>query len=212
MLRLLFRSSTPVVSLDEMVSHLRREDTEEDDQYIEACIAAATAHVENFTGLALADQTWEYFLDDFPATLAGLTPLRNAPISLPKPPLLEVLNVWYRDTAGATVELTGLPYEMPSGDRPTHGKIYTAVNGYWPDTDGLTGAVRIRFRAGFADESASPFVNYAGEVPAMLKQAIMLYAATFYANREPIIVGTNHSRIGLYDDMIRFFRVDDSLA
>jgi uncharacterized phiE125 gp8 family phage protein len=212
MLRLLYRSSTPVVTLDEVVSHLRRDDTEEDDQYIEACIAAAVTHVENITGLALADQTWEYFLDDFPVTMRGLHPLRNAPIYLPKPPLLEVLNVWYRDTAGASVELTGLPYEGDSGDRPTPARIYTSVNGYWPDTDGLTGAVRIRFRAGFADESASPFVNYAGAVPELLKQAIKVYAATFYQNRESFITGTIATPIGLYDNVLRQFRVDDSLA
>jgi uncharacterized phiE125 gp8 family phage protein len=211
MLRLLYRSPTPVVTLDEVVSHLRRDDTEEDDQSIEACIAAATQHVENYTGLALADQTWEYFLNDFPLG-TGTTTARTGAIVLPKPPLLEVTNLWYRDTSGGTAELSGYTYDLPSGDRPTPGTVYLPVTSTWPATDGLTGAVRIRFRAGFADESASPFVNYAGAVPEMLKQAIKLYAATFYANREAIIVGTNQARIGLYDDMLRFFRVDDSLA
>jgi uncharacterized phiE125 gp8 family phage protein len=209
MLRLLYRSETPVVTLDEMVIHLRRDDTEEDDQYIEACIASATTHVENATGLALADQTWEYFLDDFP--VAG-NAVRNGPIYIPKPPMLEVLNFWYRDTSGITGEIDNYSFEMPSGDRPTPAILYAPFGGYWPETDALPGAVRIRFRAGFADESASPFVNYTGAVPEMLKQVIKLYAATFYANREAMIVGTSHQRIGLYEDMLRFFRVDDSLA
>lgn len=209
MLRLLYRSSTPIVTIDEAVAHLRRDDTEEDDHYIEACINAAVQHVENYTGLALADQTWEYALDDFPLTD---NIIRNGPIYLPKPPLLEVLNFWYRDTSGATGSLTNYLYEGSSGDRPTPAVLYAPFGAYWPDTDGLPGAVRIRFRCGFADESASPFVNYTGVVPELLKQAIKLYTATFYQQREAIITGTTSFNVGLYDQMLRHFRVDDSLA
>jgi uncharacterized phiE125 gp8 family phage protein len=212
MMRLLFRSSTPVVTLDEVVSHLRRDDTEEDDQYIEACIAAAVTQVENYTGLALADQTWEYFLDDFPVGTNGLLSNRNGAVYLPKPPLLEVLNVWYRDTSGTSTALSDYLYEGSSGDRPTPARLYTSANGYWPATDGLTGAVRIRYRAGFADESASPFVNYAGAVPELLKQVIKLYAATFYKQREMFVEGTVAFPVKMYEDMLRNFRVDDSIA
>jgi uncharacterized phiE125 gp8 family phage protein len=210
MLRLLFRSATPVVSLEELVDHLRRGDTEEDDPYIETCIAAAVTHVENYTGLALADQTWEYFLDDFPVGTS--TSARNGPIYLPKPPLLEVLNIWYRNTDGGSVELSDYRYEGSSGDRPTPATLYVPVNGSWPATDGKPGAVRVRFRAGFADESASPFINYAGAVPELLKQIIKVYAATFYQSRESFITGTIVTPIKLYEEMLRKFRVDDSLA
>lgn len=212
MLRLLYRSPTPVVSVDEAATHLRRDDTEEDDAYIESCVAAATTHVENYTGLALADQTWEYFLPEFPMGNGSTT--RNGVIYLPKPPLIEILNFWYRDTSGNTGEIDNysLVLEGNSGDRPTPAVLYAPYSAYWPDTDGLPGAVRIRFRAGFADESASPFVNYAGAVPDLLKQVIKMYAATFYQVRENLVTGTNVNPISFYDNMIRHFRVDDSLA
>lgn len=199
MLRLVSRHTTPAVSLEEMVDHLRRTDTEEDDFIIERFVIAAERWVENFTGLALVDQTWDYYFDSYPASNIRF-------INIPKPPLIEVEGVFYRDGSEATFS----DYLIDYASHPS--RIFlSSSSSSWPTTDGALYAGRIRFRAGYVDESSSPPTQ--GEIPEDIKAAIQIYAATLYEQREiddPAALSVR--RPWGAEQLLRMYRVENSLA
>jgi uncharacterized phiE125 gp8 family phage protein len=194
MLKLIYRSTTPAVSLEEMVDHLRRSDTDEDDRLIERYTDAATRWAENFMGLSIVDTTWDYYFD-YPD---GLDPYGRY-IRIPRGPLLEIENVYYRD--GGEGEFSGysVDYEYP--------KIFLAQSGNWPTVDSAANNGRIRFRAGFVDES-SPGIN--NEVPEDIKAAIQLYAAGLFEVREANSQGFK-APWGA-EQILRMYRIENSLA
>jgi len=183
MLKLIERSTSLSVTLEEMAAHLRRTDTEEEDLLIERCIKAAEMWAESFTGLALVDQTWEYYFDSFPTSTA----VRGNQLQIPRAPLLDIEEFTYRD--GTEQPFTG--YYIDTASIP--GRVYLPYGGNWPTTDGAPHAGRIRFRAGFVDEGNSP--GLIGEVPEDIKAAVMIYGATLYENREQYVVGTSVARV-----------------
>jgi uncharacterized phiE125 gp8 family phage protein len=192
MLKLVYRSTTPAVTLEEMVDHLRRSDTDEDDRLIERYTDAATRWAEKFLGLSIVDTTWDYYFD-YPD---GLDPYGRY-IRIPRGPLLEVESVFYRDGGEGEFAAYLVDYEYPS--------IYLDANGNWPTVDSAANNGRIRFRAGFVDESSPGIMN---EVPEDIKAAIQLYAASFYEVREDN-AKTTMSRA---EQLLRMYRIETSLA
>lgn len=203
MLRLVERSNEPAISLDAMARHLKREDTTEDDEFIAECAAAATEKVENFTGLALVDQTWDYYFDEFPVSGDPWIPTTNwdKSIYLPKPPLIEIIGVFGRDTAEAA--FTDYLVESPTH---TPARIYLSSTGSWPSTDGAPNAGRIRFRAGYIDTAGSPIEE--GDIPAAIKHGIKACAAILYGDREL----QSPRAFELVEHLLRAYRVENSMA
>lgn len=200
MLKLVYRSTTPAVSLTEMKAHLRREDTDEDDTLIERYTQAATQYVENWTGLCLVDTTWDYFFS-YPD---GEDPYGRF-VTIPKGPLIDVEGVFYRDTAEG--EFSG--YTVSYVDPPSRSRIYLSATGSWPTTDTAILPGRIRFRAGFVDQS-SPSDLSANEVPEDIKAAIQLYVGSLYDRREETTQGSK-APWGC-EQLLRMWRVDNSMA
>jgi len=66
-LKLVTPPAVEPVTLDEAKAHLRL-DSNEDDTYVSALIAAARERVELFLRRALITQTFEFTLDGFPAS------------------------------------------------------------------------------------------------------------------------------------------------
>jgi len=200
-LRLVERSSTPVVPLEEFVAHVRREDTLEDDALLRRFLDAATIWAENFTGLALVDQTWDYYVDAFPTDVRF--------IKIPRPPLLYIDGVFYRPTS-STSESSFSDYYTDIASQP--GQIFLGSAASWPSSvDASASSVRIRFRAGYFDESSSPVEI--GKIPEDIKVAIQIYAATLYENREATITGTMISTVPWSaEQLLRMYRVENSMA
>lgn len=162
------------VTLARMKQHLRIDETiTDEDEIIEAYLEAATDFAENFTGRAFIDQTWDMILDEWPVT---------GPIVIRRPPLIEVVGVFYADSAESEQEASGYTV-LASGDP---ARIFMASAGAWPTAALIPGAVRIRFRAGYLNTGVSPPV---ANVPAAIKQAIMMHAAAFYEHREAVVRG-----------------------
>ena len=209
MLRLISNNGTDAlaVSMAEMAQHLKREDTVEDDDYINACLLAAVDWVERFTGQVMINSTYDLFLDSFP-TSPLLTPGLGtvSAIYLRRAPLLEVISVNYRDVGAGETVLDAAGYSIDYAG----SAIYLPAASSWPTTDGAANAVRVRFRAGYVDYSTYPPSE--GDVPALLKQAIKIYAAEFYGNRdnEQLSPPTRIPYGAEY--YARYFRIDDSLA
>lgn len=159
-------TDTPV-SLAEAKAHLRV-DHDDEDILISALIDAATEHVDGPRGVlgrAMIDQTWDYYLDEFP----------DAEIELPLPPLIEVLGVYYQTSTGEE-EFTA--YEVDDASEPARLSLNS---GSWPTASTVKNAVRIRFRAGYLDTGVSPAV---AAVPNPIKAAMLLYIGDLYAHRE----------------------------
>lgn len=171
------------VMLSEMSQQLKRDDTDEDDDYIQSCLDAATDWVQQFTGLALIEQTWDLFQDSFPA---------SGPLYLGRGPLINVDGGFANGTAFSnfSVDYAG-------------SAIYLPTNGQWPQIDGSANSVRIRFRVGYLDVTGSPTAGF--EVPALVKSAIKIYASALYGDRESIPSPS-------MQEMVRCYRIQDSLA
>jgi uncharacterized phiE125 gp8 family phage protein len=184
------------VTLEEAVDHLNL-DAGEKDRLVDLYIRAATRHVENWTGLALMDQTIDYFVDDFP----------DGAIYLPRPPLIEVLSVAYGDGGvfGAGTEVSDYFTDIASFP----GRVYTATGVDWPTSEEYPNAVRIRYRAGYVETDVD---IPEGQVPEDIKSAILLTIGTMFAHRETVVVGEVPAAMPLSAEyLLRMYRVETSL-
>jgi uncharacterized phiE125 gp8 family phage protein len=157
--RLVAPASTPAVTLAEAKAHLRVTDSAE-DALITALVAAATEHLDGWTGVlgrALMPQTYEMRLDRFP----------SGAIKLPLGPVVSVTGVWGTDALGDEFQVDPGEYEIDAGE--AIGWI-VPVNG-WPATMTTINAVRVRWVAGTG-------------CPAPVKAAILLLVGHWFENRE----------------------------
>ena len=163
-LRLISPPAEAPVSLAEAKAHLRYLAGDQ-DALISSLVLAATAHLDGRSGIlgrAVVTQTWELRLDRFPAR-----------IELPLPPLQSVTSIVYLDDTGSETTLDPAAYVVEPGHY--HGRIRPAYGLTWPVPRDESGAVRIRFLAGYGDAS---------DVPAPLKHAILLLVGHWWLNRE----------------------------
>lgn len=167
------------VSLEEAKKHLHAEEFTDDDVYIEALIAAATGNIDGpagSLGRALLTQTLEWRGDEF-----GYCDIRLA-----FPPIAEVLSVKYDDADGAEQEVSDDDYRLVG--QPGMPRVALAYGASWPTVRSQSEAVRIQYTAGYGD---------AEDVPAPIKQAILLMVGHWYANREAVVVGAIVSELPL---------------
>lgn len=182
-LKLVTPSTDEIISLDEAKAHLRVDHVDDDD-LISSLINAVVSYVEGPRGYlarALADQTWDFYLNRFPAR--GWGHLSSSEIEIPLPPLIEVVDIFYRDNGGDEQELDNSSYIVDSASEPA--RISPASSASWPSICESTNAVRIRFRAGYLGTSSpQQFL-----LPPAIRAALLLYIGTLYENREETIVG-----------------------
>lgn len=175
-IKALVSGPTEPITVAEAKTHLRVDGASE-DIYIGALITAAREYVERVTGRALGTQTWDVWFDDFADEM-----------ELPRPPLASVTSITYTDVDGNSQTATGSLYTVDTAQVP--GRVYLAYNQTWPSTQSIRKAVKIRYVAG----SSTP--------PKTLEQAMLLLVATWYENRESVIVGTNAMTIPHAVDML----------
>lgn len=193
------------VTRDQAKAHLRV-DTDDDNTSIDAFIEAATDVAESFQGRALIDQTWDLYLDAWPAAVwSGVRQVYE--IRIPKPPLLEVVGLFNLDSAGAEQPVDSGLYTVDTANEP--GRI-VLKSGSWPTLPDLANAVRVRFRAGYVDNSSSPAV---GSVSKATFAAILIIVADLYANRESVVIGQTVAKVPwAAEALLRRHRFDLSLA
>jgi len=184
------------ISLAEAYDHLRVDavdsDGRPDDTLIESLIKSARMYCENFTGLSLA-------MKDYEVRLAAFTDT----IELPHPPFISLL-------AGVTitddVSDNAIDDDLYTIDDYTDQFAVLAPVTSWP-TLSTGNTVRIRYRAGYGDESEA----YAA-LPSPIKAAMLLVLGHLYANRE---ASTQQAMITLplgVESLLRFYRVRLGLA
>ncbi|MBW3098661.1 head-tail connector protein [Pseudohoeflea coraliihabitans] len=147
------------VSLAEAKAHLRLE-SDAEDSLLENLIAAARAHCEAITGLALLTQSFRLFLDDWP----------SAPvIQIAKSPIQAIDSMRVYDAAGLPVSLDVTDVVLDGRARPARLHMGSVAA-----TARQINGIEIDFTAGFGT---------AADIPPELQRAMLLHVALMYEFR-----------------------------
>lgn len=153
-------------TLDELKSHLRIDHVDE-DVWLRNALEEARERVEGYLGRALITQTLERALDWQP---------QGTVIELPRPPLQSVTSVTFYDEDDAATVVDSGEYVVDT--RSTPGRVTLKAASTWPALTErrVSNCVIVRYVAGYGDEAAA--------VPRRVRQAVLMYAADRYENRE----------------------------
>jgi uncharacterized phiE125 gp8 family phage protein len=138
----------------------------ESDALLAGYIHAAQNWVSEAIGRPLLEETWEYRLNYFPCNW------HHGSIRIPMP-VTSITGITYLDSGGIEQELDTAVY-LTIGNT-----ISLAYGKHWPTTRREAGAVRVIFVSGFGPDHNS--------CPEPLREAVMLLAARFFAQRESIL-------------------------
>lgn len=143
---------------------------DEDDHVLFGFIEDAVEQVESDTGRAMVEQTWRLVGDCFPEQIV-----------VPRPPLVSVVFIKYVDVNGDEQTLDPADYKVVvrSADariKPTPGKCWPSVQSNNDE------AVRVEFVCGYVTDDGAG--GFSGRIPRRARQAILIWAAHLYNNRE----------------------------
>lgn len=146
--------------------HLRADEVVE-NSIIEGWIRDAVETWESYTGVLLAPQVVDLYLDCFPPQ-----------IRVARFPVNAIASIVYTDQAGDSQTLASDQYQFdPHAHQPRIAPAYQCV---WPVTRDQFNAVRVRMEVGFAD----------GTCPQDILAALKLHIGHRYQNREDVVIGT----------------------
>lgn len=154
----------------------------EDQLISDVLIPAVRQRCEQATGRQLRVVTYDWTLDSLPS---------GTFLEVPRPPLLSIVHFKHLDSGGTLQTLvanTDYIVSVPSVEKAPRGRIALAYGKSWPSTYGQMGDVTIRFTAGYGS-TAGP------RVPAILVAAMLMDAATLYADRENLVKGGSVAEI-----------------
>lgn len=157
------------VTVPEAKEHLRLE-TSADDNLVLARLTAARQTIERRLGEFLVTQTWDVYLDEFPA---------DGVIRLPVGPVASITHVKYEDADGDLQTVTSTDYRLDAVSIPA--RLTPAYGVAWPSPASVTNAVVVRVVVGYGTANA---------VPEDLKAAILMLLGHWYENREAVVTGT----------------------
>lgn len=152
------------ITLTEAKAHLRVDFTE-DDAYITSLITVARQYAETRTWRAIPQQTFDVFYDEYTSTL-----------QLPRPPLISVTSVSYKNSGDTYVNFNTTDYVVDFEAIPAKVVIQAAR----PQDLSTINPLRVRFVSGYAN---------ANSIPAHIKHAIKMLVSHFYENRELVVIG-----------------------
>jgi uncharacterized phiE125 gp8 family phage protein len=164
LVRLKLPDKTPL-ELPEIVLHLRLDpgaDSGPEAPLLTSMLASAIGHLERYCSVAIMEQDWRITLHEWPPAYQGL--------ELPNPPFAELLQI---RTSDGPADLADFVIE-PDDRFPA---VLYAASQFWPQVTRGPLAISIDFRCGR---------ETADEVPADIKQALLLAIAAWYENREAL--------------------------
>ncbi|HWB46507.1 MAG TPA: head-tail connector protein [Hyphomicrobiaceae bacterium] len=158
------------VTLADAKAQLRVDGTA-DDTLIASLILTSRLHVEAGLGVALNTQSWSYFLDAWPPGAQVVLPLR--PVQS-----VAAVRLYADDESVQTVPAETYLLDLDQ-QRPRLVRRGATV---WPVPSRSANGIEIAMVAGYGDNAA--------DVPAPIRQAILLLTAHWYDHRSPFEVGT----------------------
>lgn len=189
-LTLLSAPALEPVSEAEMMAHLRL-GSEQEAGLLHGHIRAARHLVESWTGRALISQSWRWFLDAWPEISAegwwdgvragAITHAASRFVEIPKAPLRSIDSVILFDDADQQVVWNASNYFADIAGTP--GRLVLRNGAVTPRGGRAASAIQISFTCGFGDAPS--------DVPAPLRQAVLMLAAHYFENRE-VLAGTGN--------------------
>ena len=154
-------------------AHLRI-DNDDEDALIASLIVTSRLHIETALSLAMITQGWSLRIDAWPET--GALTLPVFPVQA-----IESISAIAQDGADTAVDTDSFRIEV-IGSRSR----LLPLSRQWP-MHGPAQGIEITFQAGFGDAGA--------DVPAPIRQALLMLIAHWYEQREPVAFGTAATRI-----------------
>lgn len=185
-LSLLSAPAIEPVSEAEALAHLRVS-SEDELALLHGCMRAARQMVENWTDRAMISQGWRWMLDAWPGGDGGMWwdgvrdgAIRNGTarfIEMPKAPLLSVSAITLFNDADQGTIWPAANYFVDTASLP--GRLVLRNAAVAPSPQRAANGLQIDFTCGYGP---SP-----GDVPAPLRQAILMLAAHYFENREVML-------------------------
>jgi uncharacterized phiE125 gp8 family phage protein len=177
------------ISLAEVKTHLRI-DTTDEDGFLQALIFTSRLHVEVALNLALISQNWSCFFDAWPQSLTSLEAhsalaANASALRFPLGPVksVDAIRVYADDGTFVAVPVNGFAIDLYS--RPA--RIARRVNTNLPTPGRALNGVEFAITAGFGAVPA--------DVPAPIRQALLLLVAHWYEHRDPGEIGTDAAKV-----------------
>lgn len=168
-------AAVSIVSRTEAKKHCRV-DFDDDNEVIDAFIAAAVAHLDGWTGIlgrCLVEQTWRQDFDEIWDCAR-----------LPLFPVISITSITYRDTSNVQQMIDAGNYSLQIDEL---GGFVRYLSTYSPpSTFREKPAVSVTYKAGYANGDG-PVLGT--DFPKSIKQAILLLVGHWYNNREAAIPG-----------------------
>jgi uncharacterized phiE125 gp8 family phage protein len=149
------------VQLADAKAYLRVDNDDEDD-FINAAVAAARMHVETLTRRVLIQQSWRVYLDSWPRTRV---------VTIPVAPLIAVESVTVYDRNGEPTTLSPDDYQVDTTSVPGRLMPYATV----PLAERTINGIEIDVTAGYGAAGI--------DVPSPLRQAMMMLIAHWFEHR-----------------------------
>lgn len=163
-------SGTPEpVTLEEAKAHLRVY-TADDDVYISALIPAAREMAEGRLSRTIRQRTRSVNFRDWHDNFV-----------LPKPPFISIDTINYADENGQIQTLDGAAYYVAAQDEDAPGLVEFVPGTALPQLYARRRPITVSYLAGYAE----------GEVPAAIRQWMLLAIGTLYQNRESLVAGVS---------------------
>ena len=177
--------ATEPVTVADAKAHLRIDGTNE-DILIASLLLTARLHIEAALGLALITQSWRLQLDAWPTRPA---------VTLPLHPVSAITSITTTAADGTITTLAPSATLLDTGPPPRIVRTGPA----WPQITAVANGIAIAFTAGFGPAPA--------DVPAPIRQAMLLLAAHWYEHRDPIEIGEPDTAIPkAVSDLVRPYR------
>jgi uncharacterized phiE125 gp8 family phage protein len=175
------------VSVSELCAHLELDASAARNQSDAAdLIADARTLVEEYTGLALINQSWRLTLDNWPAgreawwdgvrqmAAQELYTMAQSSLSLPRYPLVSITSCTVYDEASNAAAVTvASVFDVDAYSKP--GRLTLRRGAVWPVALRASNAIEIVYLAGHGEQASS--------VPGPLKRAVKNLAAYMHAKR-----------------------------
>lgn len=147
------------------------------DALTEFRLRAAREWVERYTGRGCMRQTWDWTLIDSDIPHGG-------PILLPVAPVLSIVSVTSYNAAGTGTVMSNTLYFLDEVSSPA--RLLLTEGAAWPSGLRTHNALVVRYLAGYGRHATDPLLDGTDpeQVPAPLRQAILLLAAEWNERRE----------------------------
>jgi len=175
----------------------------EDDSYLDALIAVATAKAEQFTRRRFISQTWYQYLDEWPSENFHVLPFGQ---------LQSVTSVKYTDSSNTQIT-TFTDASLTTTDdfdvdiKSDPGRIILEYGDSWPSaTLWPMNPIEIEFVCGYGGAAATATAS-ALAVPAMIKHAMRLIIGDLYEQRETEVFGVSVQKLKTVENLLFPYRI-----